>query len=58
MNRGMMGDGVIELRKLRAAVESAGYTGPIEVEIFNDAVWSVPLDSLLPLIKERYLSCV
>jgi sugar phosphate isomerase/epimerase len=58
MNRGIMGDGVIELRKLRGAVERAGYAGPIEVEIFNEAVWGLPLDTLLPLVKERYLSCV
>jgi sugar phosphate isomerase/epimerase len=58
MNRGMMGDGVIELRRIRAAVEAAGYAGPIEVEIFNEAVWSMPLDTLLPLVKERFLSCV
>jgi sugar phosphate isomerase/epimerase len=58
MNRGMMGDGVIELRPIRAAVERAGYAGPIEVEIFNEAVWSTPLDTLLPLMKERYLACV
>jgi len=58
MNRGMMGDGVIELRRIREAVERAGYAGPIEVEIFNEAVWSTPVDTLLPLIKERYLACV
>ena len=59
MNRGVMGDGVIELRALRAAVEQAGYAaGPIEVEIMNEAVWNTPLDTLLPLIKERYLACV
>jgi sugar phosphate isomerase/epimerase len=58
MNRGMMGDGVIELCRIRAAVERSGYAGPIEVEIFNQAVWDTPLDSLLPLIKERFLSCV
>jgi len=58
MNRGMMGDGVIELCRIRAAVERAGYAGPIEVEIFNQAVWDTPLESLLPLLKERYLSCV
>ena len=58
MNRGIMGDGVIELRSIRAAVERAGYAGPIEVEIFNQKVWSTPLDTLLPLIKERYLACV
>jgi len=59
MNRGMMGDGVIELRRIREAVERAGYGGgPIEVEIFNQKVWSTPLDTLLPLVKERYLACV
>jgi sugar phosphate isomerase/epimerase len=58
MNRGMMGDGVIELQRIRTAVERAGYAGPIEVEIFNEAVWNMPLDTLLPLMKERYLSCV
>jgi sugar phosphate isomerase/epimerase len=58
MNRGVMGDGVIELRALRAAVDAARYDGPIEVEIMNEAVWDTPLDTLLPLIKERYLACV
>ena len=58
MNRGMMGDGVIELCRIRTAVERSGYAGPIEVEIFNEAVWDTPLDSLLPLTKERYLACV
>ena len=58
MNRGLMGDGVIELRRIREAVERAGYLGAIEVEIFNQAVWNTPLDTLLPLIKERYLACV
>jgi sugar phosphate isomerase/epimerase len=58
MNRGMMGDGVIELRRIRAAVERTGYAGPIEVEIFNDAVWATPIDELLPLIKERFLTFV
>ncbi|HEV8265978.1 MAG TPA: sugar phosphate isomerase/epimerase family protein [Gemmatimonadales bacterium] len=58
MNRGMMGDGVIELRPIRVAVERAGYVGPIEVEIMNEAVWSTPLDTLLPLMKERYLAYV
>jgi sugar phosphate isomerase/epimerase len=58
MNRGMMGDGVIELQRIRTAVQDAGYAGPIEVEIFNEAVWGTPLDALLPLVKERYLACV
>src|SRR5437660_3579011 len=58
MNRGMMGDGVIELRRIREAVERTGYAGPIEVEIFNEAVWGMPIDVVLPLVKERYLAWV
>lgn len=58
MNRGMMGDGVIEVRRIRDAVDQGGYAGPIEVEIFNAAVWATPLDALLPLTKERFLTHV
>jgi sugar phosphate isomerase/epimerase len=38
-DRGMMGDGVIELRKLRSWVEAAGYAGFAEVEIFSSLDW-------------------
>jgi sugar phosphate isomerase/epimerase len=58
MGRAMMGDGVIELRRLRRAVDAASYTGPIEVEIFNDAIWSSANDTLLPLIQQRFLEHV
>lgn len=58
LGRGMMGDGVVELRKLRAAVESAGYGGPIEVEIFNKAIWEMPGDDVLALVTARYLQAV
>jgi sugar phosphate isomerase/epimerase len=54
----MMGDGVIELRRLRDAVDAAGYTGPIEVEIFNDEIWKNADDGLLPLIQRRFLEHV
>jgi sugar phosphate isomerase/epimerase len=55
MNRGMMGDGVIELRRIRAEVERAGYHGPIEVEIFNEQLWERPLDDIVRLTKERFV---
>lgn len=58
MGRGMMGDGVIELRRLRQAVEAAGYFGPIEVEIFNQAIWDMPGDQTLQFMSERYLQHV
>jgi sugar phosphate isomerase/epimerase len=54
MGRAMMGDGVIELRKLRQAVDAAGYCGPIEVEIFNEVVWNTAHDELLHLVKRRF----
>ena len=57
LGRGMMGDGVIELRRLRAAVEAAGYSGPIEVEIFNQHIWDTPGDQVLARIRERYPDC-
>jgi sugar phosphate isomerase/epimerase len=55
MNRGMMGDGVIELRRIRGEIERAGYRGPIEVEIFNEEIWQTPLDELVRLTKERFV---
>jgi sugar phosphate isomerase/epimerase len=56
--RGMMGDGVIQIKRLRESVTEAGYRGPIEVEIFNDRLWQLPGADLLRLIKERFLSSV
>ena len=38
--RGQIGDGAIDMREWKSYVEAAGYTGPIEVELFNDALWA------------------
>lgn len=51
--RGMIGDGVIDFHHLRGAVDRAGYTGPIEVEIFNPDVWALDGDEALGLIVDR-----
>lgn len=58
MGRGMMGDGVIDICKIRKAVEQAGYLGPIEVEIFNHEIWNRPGDEVLEEMKQRYLEYV
>jgi sugar phosphate isomerase/epimerase len=58
LERGMMGDGVIELRRIRAAVDEAEYAGPIEVEIFNPEIWSRAGDKILATMKERYAALV
>jgi sugar phosphate isomerase/epimerase len=57
-DRGMMGDGVVELRKVRGMVEAAGYSGPVEVEIFSDAWWARPADDVLDTCIERFRTVV
>jgi len=51
--RAMMGDGVIEIRRMREAVDAAGYLGPIEVEIFNRELQAMPGDAVMKLMLER-----
>ena len=53
-DRGMMGDGVAEIPRLRAAVEAEGFSGACEVEIMSEHWWSRPLDEVLATIVERY----
>ena len=55
LDRGMMGDGVIDLGAIRAAIETAGYSGPQEVEIFSrDNWWKRPGDEVLATCLERF----
>ncbi|MFE1952363.1 sugar phosphate isomerase/epimerase family protein [Streptomyces sp. NPDC059524] len=37
--RGQLGDGAVDLAQWWRYVEEAGYTGPVEVELFNDGLW-------------------
>ncbi len=55
LDRGMMGDGVADLKSLRAAVEGAGYNGYCEVEIFSANNWWLkdPCE-VLDTIVERF----
>jgi sugar phosphate isomerase/epimerase len=55
-DRGMPGDGVIELKKLRGLVEAAGYQGAVEIEIFSDAWWSRPMEEVLDVCVSRFKS--
>lgn len=41
------GDGNIDLAALTASVLRAGYAGPVEVEIFNDDIWKLPLQTII-----------
>ncbi|MCC8338459.1 sugar phosphate isomerase/epimerase [Streptomyces sp. R1] len=38
--RGQIGDGAIDMREWKSYVEAAGYSGPIEVELFNEGLWA------------------
>ena len=38
-DRGMMGDGVIDIKSVRAAVEAQGFAGYSEIEIFSNDWW-------------------
>ncbi|GAA2359295.1 sugar phosphate isomerase/epimerase family protein [Nonomuraea africana] len=58
LGRGMMGDGVIDFAPLTQAVLKAGYTGDIEVEIFNADVWAADPDTVLTTMKERFAALI
>ena len=57
-DRGMMGDGIIELQKCRRWIEAAGYSGYSEVEIFSDHWWSKPGEVVLDTCIERHKTIV
>jgi sugar phosphate isomerase/epimerase len=59
LDRGMMGDGVIDLRGIRQEVEAVGYAGYSEVEIFSENNWwTKPMDEVLATCIERHRTVV
>jgi sugar phosphate isomerase/epimerase len=57
-DRGMMGDGVIDIKSVRAAVEAQGFDGYSEIEIFSNQWWAKPIDEVLQTCIERHRSVV
>ena len=57
-DRGMMGDGVIDLASVRSAVEAQGFAGYSEVEIFSDDWWNKSMDEVLKICIERHRTAV
>jgi sugar phosphate isomerase/epimerase len=58
-DRGMMGDGVIDIRPIRAAVEAQGFAGYSEVEIFSSTNWwRRDGGETLDVCIERHKRCV
>jgi sugar phosphate isomerase/epimerase len=55
LDRGMMGDGVIDLKAFRTMIEGAGFFGPQEVEIFSAGDWwKRPGEEVLKTCIERF----
>ncbi|MBV8790509.1 MAG: sugar phosphate isomerase/epimerase [Pseudolabrys sp.] len=57
-DRGMMGDGVIDIPRIRDAVEAQGFAGYVEVEIFSNRWWERPMDEVIRTCIERLHSVV
>jgi sugar phosphate isomerase/epimerase len=57
-DRGMMGDGVIDIPRIRGEVEAQGFNGYVEVEIFSNRWWGMPLDEVLTTCIARMKSVV
>ncbi|MEU0978415.1 sugar phosphate isomerase/epimerase family protein [Streptomyces griseus] len=55
LGRGQLGDGSVDFRAFRRQVEAAGFDGPIEVEIFNEALWARDGAEVLAEVAERYV---
>ena len=54
-DRGMMGDGVIDLPGIRRMVEEAGYAGFVEAEIFSARNWwKRPMAETLAVCRDRF----
>lgn len=57
-DRGMMGDGVIDIPSIRGMAEAAGYAGYAEVEIFSERWWRRPAEEVVRICIERHRSVV
>lgn len=53
-DRGLMGDGCIDLRTIRSWMEDAGFNGYNEVEVFNEEYWAMDQADYIELIKKAY----
>lgn len=53
-DRGLMGDGCINIKAISAWVKEAGFNGFHEVEIFSQSYWSMDQSKFLNKILERY----
>lgn len=57
-DRGLMGEGVIDIPQIRSWVYASGFSGYEEVEIFSNKYWDMDQDEYLQLIKQAYLETI
>jgi sugar phosphate isomerase/epimerase len=57
-DRGMMGDGIIDIPHIRSMVETEGFAGYCEVELFSEAWWAEPMEHVLEVCIARHRSDV
>jgi sugar phosphate isomerase/epimerase len=55
-DRGMPGDGVIDIPALRGMVEATGYDGLVEIELLSRRWWAEEPETVLRIMKERHAS--
>jgi len=53
-DRALMGEGCIDLRRIRGWMEDAGFSGAIEVEIFSNDYWAMDQEAYLRRIVQAY----
>lgn len=57
-DRGLMGEGVIDIPQIRSWANESGFSGFEEVEIFSNKYWAMDQDEYLELIKQSFLQTV
>ena len=55
-SRGLMGEGCIDIPRIRGWVEAAGFANWIEVEIFSTELWATDQAAFVDRIKAAYIA--
>lgn len=54
-DRGLMGEGLVDIPRIRSWVRAAGFDGYDEVEIFSNRYWAMDQDQYLDDVKQAFL---
>ncbi|MFN6956030.1 MAG: sugar phosphate isomerase/epimerase family protein [Acetobacteraceae bacterium] len=57
LDRGLPGEGVIDIPAIRAMAEASGWTGGVEVEILSSHWWAQDPEHVLREVKARHAYC-